>query len=336
MSKSIQFQYRSNPDLPSVKPDYPGNKFANGRFYNDSRRKHPVAKDAFQWKFKEGNPQKQEKRNDKFRVPVIPNKDVFQGTEDVIVWLGHASFFIRINGVNLLTDPCLGDIYLLRRLVGLPCDISDIFPIDYILLSHGHRDHFDVPSLKKLLKHNPKVRFLCPLNIGSLIRKNLGKQYVYQEAGWYQTFTLPQEDIQITALPAKHWNRRGLSDYNLELWCGYWIQANNKKLYFSGDTADGPHFQEIHDTLGSPDIAFMPIGAYKPAIIMNSSHTSPQESVAAFNLLGGKTFIPMHYATYDLSDEPISEPIRLCQQMESDGTLKGKLANLAVGEELKY
>jgi L-ascorbate metabolism protein UlaG (beta-lactamase superfamily) len=80
----------------------------------------------------------------------------------------------------------------------------------------------------------------------------------------------------------------------------------------------------------------LPIGAYKPAFLMKASHTNPQESVSLFNQLGAKTFIPMHYATYDLSDEPISEPIRTVQNLHKTGVLQGELQDLAVGERFMF
>jgi L-ascorbate metabolism protein UlaG (beta-lactamase superfamily) len=63
--------------------------------------------------------------------------------------------------------------------------------------------------------------------------------------------------------------------------------------------------------------------------MMNKSHTGPEESVDAFTELGGKIFIPMYYGTYDLSDEPPGEPIRILRQEIS----KDKLKELKVGEK---
>jgi len=323
------FEFVGNPDLKYI-ADYKGNKFANGRFYNEQYRKQPQIKEVVQWKMA-GNPQKREKQNDDFRLAVLANNQFFNKNDDMIVWLGHASFFIRLNGVNIITDPCFYDMYFINRLANLPCKADEIKNIDYILLSHGHRDHFDVKSLKVLTKNNPTVKFLCPLKIGELIKKYIG-DFETQEAGWYQQFSLIKE-IDMVCLPAIHWNRRLLTDFNNQLWASFWLKSNTTSIYFGGDSAFGPHYTDIEKVMGSPAIAILGIGAYKPQLIMQSSHTSPNEAVEACNLLGAKHFIPMHYGTYDLSDEPISEPITTVKTLKSDGTLKAGLINLKIGEQ---
>ena len=83
------------------------------------------------------NPQKREKKNENFRLQVINDSKIFENKKDNITWLGHASFFIRANGVNLLIDPVLGNLSVIKRKANFPCDAADIKNIDYILLSHG-------------------------------------------------------------------------------------------------------------------------------------------------------------------------------------------------------
>ena len=281
-------------------------------------------------------PQAKEKKADNYKPDWQENKTVFQSDENVLMWLGHACFFIRINGVSLLTDPCLGRVSgLMKRNIPIPCDVSDIQNIDYLLMSHGHRDHFDVSSLRKILRHNPDAQFLAPMDLGSLIRP-LGTQN-YQEAAWYQQYQIRHEGLQITFLPAIHWNRRGLFDFNDMLWGSFMIESPNYNIYFAGDTAYGDHFQQIRNTFNEVtiDTAIMPIGAYKPAVIMQGSHVNPQESVKAFNELQSHNFVPMHFGTYDLSDEPMGEPIRTVRKLSRQGTLKGNLKELAVGEAWK-
>lgn len=323
------FEFVGNPDLKYV-TDYRGNKFENGRFYNEQPRKHPQVKEVVQWKLA-GNPQKEEKKNDDYRLTVLANNQFFNKKEDMIVWLGHASFFIRLNGINIITDPCFYDMYFIKRLANLPCKADEIVNIDYILLSHGHRDHFDIKSLKVLTKYNPKIKFLCPLKIGDLVKKHIG-DFEIQEAGWYQQFSMIR-GVDVVCLPAIHWNKRQLTDFNNQLWGSFWLEANGFSIYFGGDSSMGTHYKEINQHLGSPDVALLGIGAYSPQIIMQSSHTSPEEAVEACNILGAKHFIPMHYATYDLSDEPISEPIRKVKALAENGVLNANLLDLKIGEE---
>ncbi|MDF9798085.1 L-ascorbate metabolism protein UlaG (beta-lactamase superfamily) [Catalinimonas alkaloidigena] len=287
-------------------------------------------KKILKWQFSP-NPQKTEKKDDNFRLRVNRNTSFITSDEDMIVWLGHASFFIRINGVSFFTDPCLKDLPIIKRQVGLPCSIYDLIGINYLLISHGHRDHFDKTSVNQLLDQNPKMKLLLPLKISDLLGKKK-KNVSFQEAAWWQQYTL-NEDVAVYFLPAKHWNRRYLKDFNRQLWGSFLIKTKNKSIYFGADSAYADHFKEISDILGSPDICMLPVGAYKPSYIMKAAHMHPGEAVHAFNDLGGKVMIPMHYGTYDLSDEPLGEPVNILKDLEKRGSIHGELKFMDVGEK---
>ena len=322
-------KYASNPDLAFVRTDYPGNKIINGIYQNEDHYDHPSLLKKIQWKLSI-NPQRKKKRIDDSDVLVFPNKSFLRGADDVIVWLGHAAFFIRLNGIQILIDPCLLNIPFHKRTLGLPCEIEDFRNIDYILLSHGHRDHCDLPSLKRILKNNPQVEFLIPLGMSKIL-KPLGKIRI-QEAGWYQQFNC--KNIELTFLPAVHYSQRNFYDTDRTLWGSFFIRAGRETLYFAGDTGYGKHFNEIQRIMGRPDFCFMPIATYAPQYIMKSSHVNPLEAIKAFHDLGAKYFIPMHYGTYDLSDEPMSEPIQKIRSAFSSKRMTGILAELAIGEKL--
>jgi L-ascorbate metabolism protein UlaG (beta-lactamase superfamily) len=324
-----QVEYRSNPQLSFIREDYPGNAFQDGQFLPYTPYEHPGFWDIMKWQFS-SNPQKQEKKQDDFAPEVVEGTDFLDEKEDFILWLGHASFLIRLSGLTLLLDPCLRSLPLLSRKVGLPCEIEEIKGVDYLLMSHGHRDHFDIPSLKTLIPNNFGVEMLVPLGMAPLI-ESIGMER-YQEAGWYQEYQT-DEKLNITFLPAHHWNRRGLNDHNSMLWGSFLIESFDHRIYFAADTGYASHFQEIREVIGEDiDICLMPIGAYKPASIMKNSHTTPEEAVQAFHELGGSRFIPMHYGTYDLADEPMGEPIRKVRAMAAEEKLQGELVELKVGE----
>ena len=279
-----------------------------------------------------GNPQKQEKSNDPFRVKCVRSNSFLRSSEDVLVWLGHASFFIRMQGVTMVTDPCWTDLPMIKRQVGLPCPVNDFKDIDYLLLSHGHRDHYDTDCVNQLIVQNPGMEVLMPLKLGEL----LGSQrdaVPHQEAGWWQRFHV-KPGLEIIFLPAKHWNRRWLNDFNQQLWGSFLLRSNTRTIYFAGDSAYASHFTEIKQLLGAPDISLLPVGAYKPPFMMHEAHMNPSEAVQAFHELGSKTMIPIHYGTYDLSDEPLGEPVRKLKTMRDEGSIEGELRLLDVGELL--
>ena len=329
MTKQIKYIY--NDKLPIVKKDWKGNICINGRFYNDSTPVKSPVNSVLKWKLS-SNPQKEEKKNDTFKLKLVPLND-FTDTEDKIIWLGHASFLIRLDGVNIITDPCFFNIPTSKREVSLPCPIGAINNLDYLLISHDHRDHFDIPSIRELTKNNSNVEALLPLGMQKLFQKSTLNNSPFQEAGWYQSYKLSKE-FQIIFLPANHWGRRGIFDFNKRLWGSFLLIGKNKKIFFAGDTAYHSNtFKEIQSEFGDIDICLLPIGAYSPKYIMEQSHTTPEEAFKIFEDLKGSTFIPMHYGTYDLSDEPLGEPIRRiekCFEQQNE-----KLKTLAVGEQYK-
>jgi L-ascorbate metabolism protein UlaG (beta-lactamase superfamily) len=327
--KDDKITFESNPSLKTIKKDWPGNKLVNDRFVYDPIIPTKSFSEIIKWKWGK-NPYMAAKKADNFRVKVIENDHIFDSKDDCIVWMGHSSFFIRIGGINILTDPVYFDIPFVPRLSKLPCNINRVKNIDYLLLSHDHRDHFDVKSIQTILKNNPNTEVLMSLRTNQLLSK-ITKSHQFQEAGWYQQYQTKQ-GLQITYLPAKHWCKRGIGDLNKHLWGSFMIEAGNKTLYFAGDTAYDTHFKEIAKLFPNIDICFMPVGAYKPPHIMKDNHTSPEEAVQAFIDLNGKMFIPMHYGTFDLSDEPAGEPVKILSDLSENGILQHKLTIPAIGE----
>ena len=335
-----------NPDLEFIidrenefETYYKGNPLLNGVFCNEGATESEEVSltTVLKWQL-QTNPQKEEKKNENFEVETIANNTFFKEKQNCIVWLGHACFFIRLNGINFLTDPCLESMPFVPRKAKLPCKISEIKNIDYLLLSHNHRDHLDIPSLKKLLPQNPNMEFLVPLETADFLHRQISKDLKVQEAGWYQQFKT-KKGIKVNFLPSKHWCKRGLFDFNEMLWGGFWLETQSEieknkshKLFFVGDTAYAPHFKRIEKILGAADTVIMPIGAYKPPFMMQNAHINPEEAVKAFEETKGKKLIPMHYGTFDLADEPLGEPIKwLTSEMKKQGFLE-KLNAPKIGE----
>ncbi|MEQ9442275.1 MAG: MBL fold metallo-hydrolase [Cyclobacteriaceae bacterium] len=324
--------FRFNENLGFVKAGARGVWYEDGQFIH-ARYASEIAAfgKVLRWQL-QPNPQRKEKKEDSFRVKCIYDPSFLTSQQDMIVWLGHASFFIRLGGITLITDPCLTDLPLIKRLVVPPCEISALKNLNFLLLSHGHRDHYDEKVMQQLIEQNPIMHLLLPLEISQLLGKKRAT-VSYEEAAWWQRYSVTG-DLEITFLPAKHWNRRGLNDLNQQLWGSFWIRYKDTSIYFGGDSAYDNHFSDIREVMGEPDICLLPVGAYKPSFMMQSAHMNPMEAVQAFHDLGGKTFVPMHYGTYSLSDEPLGEPLRLLQQAEAQGNIQGGLKALSVGEVL--
>lgn len=324
--------YVYNDELEFV-TNYKGNRYVNGRFLNgDEYEKAPIWS-VVKWKLSK-NPQREEKKSDTFSLRVDSiNPQTIQDFS--ITWLGHASFLINIDGTKLITDPCLYDLPTSKREVALPCDINMITGLDYMLVSHDHHDHFQKKSVMPLVKNNPDIKVLLPLHGNKLFKAKELEGLKTQEAGWYQEYKI-KDDLRIIFLPAKHWGRRGLTDFNNVLWGSFLIISDNYKIYFAGDTGYDNHFKRVNELFGKIDICILPIGAYSPADLMSSSHMTPEEAYKAFADLEGDVFVPMHYGTYDLSDEPLGEPIKRLSQCFSEQKHDKKLKTLNVGEVFNF
>ncbi len=317
-------EYILNKELQTIKPGWKGNLRIDGEFVNtDKKDKQVTPIEIFKWKVLSKNPQDDEKKAENYKLELIKGDEWVNSSEDVIVWLGHASFFIRLGGTTLITDPVYYDMSFIKRHVGIPCEVEKIRGIDYLLLSHGHRDHFDKKTINKLINVNPEIEALVPLNNTSYLQK---KGVKFQEAGWYQKYKT-KNGLEVYLLPAKHWNRRGLLDFNQTLWGSFIIKYKDKVIYFAGDTSMGDHFEDIAGLFPEIDYCLLPVGAYKPESIMKDAHLSPWEAYEAFKTMHALTFIPMHFGTYDLADEPIGEPQRVLEGFDDS-----RIKILKVGE----
>jgi L-ascorbate metabolism protein UlaG (beta-lactamase superfamily) len=327
-------RYINNPNLSKLTTSFewegtPIDK--KGRFVNQETTYLNSLWDVLKWKAMK-NPQKNEKKKDNWHLKVNFNNDFLFSKEDCIVWLGHCSFFIRISNITILIDPVFFDILFLKRKSENPIDPNLLKGVDYILISHDHRDHCDKKSLKLLSKNNPDAIYLSGLRMDSLLRKITGSNTI-QEAGWYQQYET-NKDIKICFTPSRHWGMRACNDTNCRLWGGFVIQSATNTIYFSGDSGYGRHFSDIAQIFPEIDYFLIGIGTYKPEYFMSPSHLSPKCAIQAFKDSRAKTMIPMHYGTFDLSDEPLSDPIKTLKCLEEECEVQGEIDYLNPGDEL--
>ena len=225
-------------------------------------------------------------------------------------WIGHSSFLIQMGGISFLTDPIwsptaspipwLGP----RRWVEPGLDLDALPPLDFVLISHSHYDHLDLPTLVHLARRGRETRFLVPLGDAALLRE-AGIERV-EEFDWGQGTRVGRAEI--TCVPSQHWSQRGLFDARRSLWCAWVVLAPERRFYFMGDSGWFPGFADTGRAFGPFDLAAVPIGAYQPAAIMRPHHLDPEQAVQAGLDLHARRLVAMHFGTFDLSDEPLDEP----------------------------
>jgi L-ascorbate metabolism protein UlaG (beta-lactamase superfamily) len=246
-----------------------------------------------------------------------------------LTWIGHATVLLQSGGVNVLTDPNFADDTggLFRRTAPPGVAIQDLPPIDVVVISHNHRDHLDEDSVKKL---GPKVQYVVPLGMASWFRAR--KLTHVTELDWWQSTKVTARNgatVELTLVPAQHWSQRSGVDKDRTLWGGYVIDAGGKRTYFAGDTGYPAAFAEIGKRFPGIDYALLPIGCYAPRWFMHPQHMAPEEAAAAFRELGAKELLPIHWATFRLTDEPMDEPPKLLY--EAMGKLVNHILFLPIG-----
>jgi L-ascorbate metabolism protein UlaG (beta-lactamase superfamily) len=300
-----------------------------GRFKNLDGTEPPGFGDFLKWRFNRTS------TPDRVPVPVVaPDLGRLAhppgpGEGARLTWLGHSSFLVQLDGVSLLLDPALSEGIGPGEVVGrnVPPGIPvDALPrIDACLVSHNHYDHLDLPTLQK-------VRCVVVAGLG---QEDLFRQagLLHVPLGWWRS--TPVGDVTVTFVPAQHFSQRSLSDRGRSLWGGFVIQGTSATLYHAGDTGYFAGFAEIGRAFPGIDAAMLPIGAYEPRWFMKSMHMDPDEALQAFQDLGARLFVAMHWGTFKQTDEPLDEPPRRLEaERAKRGTAPERVRVLAVGETL--
>ncbi len=236
------------------------------------------------------------------------------GRDWEVTMVNHSTMLIRTAGLNILTDPVWSDYtspvqgFGPRRCRPAGIAWGELPKIDICLLSHDHYDHFDADTIRQLAKEH-KPLFIVPLGLGNLVKYHCGEHQHVIEADWWES--VQHGSLKITLTPAKHWSNRYRKTYtrNRSLWCGFYLQATDgPSVYYVGDSAKSNCFADIRARLGSPDVALLPIGAYKPDWIRNG-HISPAEAVEAFQQLQPRQAIACHFGTWQLANEGYQETL---------------------------
>jgi len=223
-----------------------------------------------------------------------------------ITWIGHASFLIQFTDLNVLVDPNFANwLFLLKRIKRSGLKINDLPPIDVVLLTHAHFDHFHKPTLRRL--PHPKIGVM-PWGVGDLAH-NLGFARII-ELEWWESFS--HRDWRVTLTPGKHWGARTIHDQHRG-YGGFVLEHQGRRIYHAGDSAYFEGFREIGQRF-APEVALLPIGAYHPESFRHV-HMGPDEAVRAFKDLGAQKLVPMHYGTFKLSFEEMEEPPRWLREI---------------------
>lgn len=251
-----------------------------------------------------------------------PEFPALSGGDVALTWIGHASFLVQFTDLNVLIDPNFANwLFLLKRVKRAGLRLDDLPPIDLVLLTHAHFDHFHRPTLRKLPA--PKMAVL-PWGMKDLAR-GLGFREVV-ELKWWETFQFGGWKVTLT--PSQHWGARMIRDHHRGFG-GFLLEHQGRRVFHAGDSAYFDGFREIGKKL-SPEIAMLPIGAYFPDSF-RKVHMGPDEAMRVFADLRADYFIPMHYGTFKLSFEAMDEPPRWLRTLAERNGVRDRVKILEEG-----
>lgn len=334
----------SGADSQALDEERPAHHLADGTFQNIYIG--PIEKEAFTFLKMRffGDEPFADQEAEAYKVPISePN---YAGLNQPVpapqvTWLGHSTFLLQYQGLNVLTDPILSNraspvsFAGPKRLVQKPIEHKHLPTIDYVVISHNHYDHLDLDTIAAL---KDEARFLVPLKLKNwFVEQGVAADKIVEFDWWDARQFGP---LKVTATPSQHWSRRGLFDTNTTLWAAWHLefaaapQTEGFSTWFAGDTGYNPHqFKEVATKLGAVDLGLIPIGAYAPRWFMGPMHINPEEAVKMHLDVGAKKSIGMHWGTFQLTAEPIMEPKqRLKTAAEQAKLEEDEFTTLAIGE----
>lgn len=290
----------------------------DGKYFFNPNFKHDISKksifDLFKWKFfKKKKNSISWPKNIPLKDYPIPPRNIF-GSEISVTNIGHATFLIQVDGLNILTDPIwaeraspfsfLGP----KRVVKPGVEFEKLPKIDVVWISHNHYDHLDLKTLQKLWQvHKPRI--IVPLGTNTSIIY-FDKKIEVESYDWHDEIEI-SKTVKFHLEPSNHWSARHILDQRKALWSALVIETSAGNIYFAGDTCydNGINFQNAKNKFEKFSLAILPMGAYEPRWFMKHVHMNPEDFILAHIDLGMPVTIPCHYDVFKLTDENYGQAI---------------------------
>ncbi len=259
---------------------------------------------------------------------VLPrrNEDADFGRGSVF-FVGTATVIIRYAGFTILTDPNflhagdhvhLGYGLTAKRLTNPAMEIEDLPPLDFVLLSHLHGDHFDRLAERKLNKATP------------IISNRHATSYL-ERVGFTNTRALKtwepldvekgRANLRLTAMPGTH--GPGPLGAVLPPVMGSMLEfgrageGTRMRMYISGDTLVHDRLREIPRRFPGIDLALLHLGGTKVLGIFVTMDA--EQGLEAMRIMDARTTIPIHYNDYTRFESPLEDFKRAVTNAGLDG-----------------
>lgn len=252
-----------------------------------------------------------------------------------VTWLGHSTMMLEIGGRRVLTDPVWSRRCSPSQLAGpkrfqpVPVALAALPPLDLVVISHDHYDHLDYHTIRELARLS--VPFVTSLGVGAHLEAWGVAPERITELDWWETYCLPGSDLTVTAAPSQHFSGRTPKLRNSTLWSSMVVRSQQHAVFFSGDTGLTTEYELIRDQLGPFDLVMLEVGAYHPA--WGDMHLGPDNALKAFELLGGRSFLPVHWGTFSLAMHAWDQPAEVL--MEKFPVTRAQLLMPRLGEPVQ-
>lgn len=311
-------------------PNYKNGAFVNRSFTPALTEGYSMVKVMFDFLFRKGV-----NATPKTALPSVKTNLKKLPEGDWLVWFGHSSYFMQVDGLKILVDPVFsGNASPIpgttKAFLGTNIYTTDDMPeIDYLFISHDHYDHLDYETIKQLKGKVKKM--ICGLGVGAHLEDWGVEPEKIIEMDW-DTDIEPQKGVKIYGLTTRHFSGRGFKR-NETLWLSFLLQTPTHKIYIGGDSGYDKHFKEIGELHGPIDLAILENGQYNEA--WRAIHFLPGENLQAAIDLKAKRMMPVHSSKFNLGlhgwDEPLKEISRLNKEtgLSLITPMIGELVNLS-------
>ncbi|CAN5490702.1 MBL fold metallo-hydrolase [soil metagenome] len=252
--------------------------------------------------------------------------------KDVLVWFGHSSYFMQIDGKRMLVDPVLCGFaspfsFSTKAFKGTNiCTAEDIPEIDYLFITHDHWDHFDYETVVKL---KPKIKkVVCGLGTGEHLEYWGYDKNIIIEKNWDEKVIL-EEGFTVQTASGRHFSGRGFKR-NQALWVAYILQTPTMKIFIGGDSGYDKHFAEIGKTHGPFDLAILENGQYDKS--WKYIHLMPEEVLKAAKELNAKRLLPVHSSKFAIANHAWDAPLSAITELNKTANIP--LITPLIGEQV--
>lgn len=227
-----------------------------------------------------------------------------------VTWFGHSASLVELGGRKILLDPMLsinmGPLAWLtpkRYNPSLPINAEQLPAIDAVLISHDHYDHLDYQTIQAI---KSKVgHFYVPLGVGAHLRAWGVPASQLTEMNWGDSVRV--SGLTIINTPARHFSGRGLTNGNSTLWSSWVLKAESQRVFYSGDSGYGAHFQAIGQQHGPFDVALIECGQYDRQ--WAQIHMMPEQAVQAALDVRAQAMLPVHWGAFTEAHHAWNEPV---------------------------